>query len=125
MVIRTRTAHVSLVDGWCVAIRVERDMVQSLADARENIAATIVVSGSKKRPLFVDISTCGPLEPEARHYYSGEVLDAFTAQALLVEPTPVGRAMFDVYVRVAKPSIPTRVFQREDEALAWLRGAAP
>ena len=53
--------------------RIRAGAPQSLADARENLAATIS-RRRRKRPLLVDISRCQPLEPEVRHYYTGELL---------------------------------------------------
>ena len=118
----TRTADVSLLDGWCVVTRVHRAAVQSLDDARENLAATRAVSGPVRRPLLVDITVCAPLEPEIRHFYTGKLLDeSFVAQALLVEASAFGCTMGNIYLRVARPGIPTRLFHDEPGALAWLR----
>jgi len=57
-----------------------------------------------------------------RHYYTGEVLLAsFLALALVVEATPFGRMMGNIYLRVARPGVPTRLFPDEPSALTWLR----
>ena len=56
-----------------------------------------------------------------RHYFTGEMLvESFTALALLVEATPFGRIMGNIYLRVARPGIPTRLFADEPGALTWL-----
>jgi hypothetical protein len=63
------------------------------------------------------------LDAETRHLYSGErLVSAFTAFALLVELSPLGRMMGNVYFRVARPGIPARLFTDERGALAWLKG---
>lgn len=119
---RTPTAEIALRDEGIVVTRIEAGVQQSLADARLNLAATVDACARKKRPLLVDISRCLPLEPEVRHYFTGEVLvESFLALALVVEATPFGRMMGNIYLRVARPGIPTRLFADEPSALGWLR----
>src|SRR6266480_3836741 len=119
---QTRTAQVVLHDDGIVIARIQEGARQSLEDARLNLAAAISATGGQRRPLLVDISRCLPLEPEVRHYYTGRLLvDAFSALGLLIEATPFGRMMGNVYLRVARPGVPTRLFGDERQALAWLR----
>ena len=111
-----------MLDGWCVVIRIHPGAEQTLADARENLAATAAMCAGKRWPLLSDISRGVPLDPEVRHFYSGKQLtDHFVAQSLVVEATPFGRVVGNVYLRVARPGIPTRLFSSEPDALAWLR----
>ena len=118
---RTPTAEIGLRTEGIVVTRIEAGVQQSLADAQLNLAATVEVCGRQKRPLLVDISRCRPLEPEVRHYYTGEVLvESFLALAIVVEATPFGRMMGNIYLRVARPGVPTRLFPNEASALAWL-----
>ena len=56
-----------------------------------------------------------------RHYYSGRLLvESFSALGLVIESSPFGRMMGNVYLRVARPGIPTQLFTDEPSALAWL-----
>ena len=64
-----------------------------------------------------------PLMPEVRRVYMGESLIAFTAMAMLVRASPLGRTMGNVYLKIARPAIPTKLFTQESKALAWLRAA--
>jgi hypothetical protein len=71
--------------------------------------------------LLIDIRRAQPLDAETRHHYSGQALvDSFSALALLVEASPLGRMMGNVYLRVARPGIPTRLFVEEERAAEWL-----
>jgi hypothetical protein len=119
---RTRTGNVTLRDDGLVEIRIDEGVFQSLADARENLDATIRACGGRRRPFLVDISRAKTLEPEVRHFYTGErLLEGFLAMGLLVEASPFGRMMGNIYFRVAKPGIPTRLFTDQESALQWLR----
>ena len=77
--------------------------------------------GAERRPLLIDIRTAQPLDADARHHYSGQTLvERFSALALLVEGSPFGRMMGNVYLRIARPGIPTQLFSDEARAVEWL-----
>ena len=111
---RTRT-------GWCPE-RAHSHQRRSIDHQRKgNLSAALEVGAGQRRPLLVDISEALPLDAEVRHYYSGQVLvDGFTALAMVIHASPLGRMMGNVYLRVAKPGIPTRLFAESAHARAWL-----
>lgn len=125
----TQSAFIELHPAGCVIVRC-KEVKQTLEHARENVTTSIEVSGGKKRhPLLVDISNVAPLESDVRHYYVGGALaDNFTALGLVVEASPLGRMMGNVFFRMmdavyrrnASSGIPTRLFRDEDSAIAWL-----
>jgi hypothetical protein len=47
-------------------------------------------------------------------------VDSFSVLALLVESSFLGRMIGNVYLRVARPGIPTQLFTDESRALEWL-----
>jgi hypothetical protein len=119
----TRTARINLDDQGLVIVRVNDGAAQSLGDAKLNLAAAVSETGGVRRPLLIDIRTAQPLEADARHHYSGQTLvEAFSALALLVEGSPFGRMLGNVYLRVARPGIPTQLFSDEARAVEWLHG---
>jgi hypothetical protein len=118
----TRTARVLLNDEGVVTARIHDGAQQSLADAMENLGACIDATGGVRRPLLVDITGSAPLDAEVRHFYTGELLvHSFSALALLVEASPLGRTMGNIYLRVARTGIPMKLFTDEAAAHAWLR----
>lgn len=119
--IHTRTAKVELLPNGIVAVRIDPTATQSVSDARENIETAVKAGLPGRRPLLVDIRNCLPLEAETRHYYSGKILiDSFLALCMLLELSPLGQMMGNLYLRVAKPGIPTRLSVNETDALEWL-----
>jgi hypothetical protein len=116
----TRTAVVTLDEG-SVVVRVRAGARQSVADAQANLSAALTAADSGRHPVLVDIRKAVPLDREVRRYYSGQVLDGFTAMALLVNASPLGRMIGNVYLRIANTRIPTRLFADEVSARAWLR----
>ena len=121
--IDTRTARIGLNEDGLVIVRIKDGALQSLTDAKENLAASVAETGGKRRPLLVDIRSAQPLEADARHHYSGQTLvERFLALALLIDGSPFGRMMGTVYLRIAQPGIPTQVFSNEAQAVEWLKG---
>jgi hypothetical protein len=117
----TRTALIYLRSDGLVVVNVHRGAVQSLEDAKANLAAAIAATAARRRPLLVDIRGAQPLDSAVRHHYSGKlVAEHFSALALLVERTPLGRMIGNVYLRVAHLNIPTQLFADESEASEWL-----
>lgn len=119
----TKTAVIELEPEGVLVVRIKTGAVQLLADAEQNLGAALIERGGKRRPLMIDIREAVPLDAEVRHYYSGQVLvTGFTALALVVDARPLGRMMGNVYFRVARPGIPTRLFTEGTEAREWLAG---
>ena len=120
--IQTRTARIEVLEDRIVVARVG-DLVQTVDDARENLAACSRLAAPDRKPFLSDIRLAKPLMPEVRRVYMGESLSAFSAMAMLVRGTPLGRTMGNVYLKIARPGIPTKLFAQESKALAWLRDA--
>ena len=118
----TATARITLDDG-VLFVRIRDGAHQHPSDARENLSVAVSETQGVRRPMLIDITKCDPLDAETRHVYSGQPLvDGFTALALLIEASPFGRMMGNVYLRVARPGIPTQLFTSEASAIEWLRG---
>ena len=120
--VKTRTARIEVLDDRIVVARIG-DAVQTVDDARENLDACARLAAPDRKPLLSDIRQAKPLLPEVRRVYMGEHLAAFAAMAMLVRATPLGRTMGNVYLKIARPGIPTKLFAREAKALEWLRAA--
>jgi len=117
----TKTAAIHLNEDGLVIVKIRDNAYQSLEDAKKNLATAISATAGRRRPLLIDIRTAQPLDADARHHYSGQTLvDGFSALALLVESSPFGRMVGNVYLRIARPGIPTQLFTEERRALEWL-----
>lgn len=108
--------------GPIVAIRILPSVLQSLDDARANIEACIRAAGNRPCRLLVDIRKAEILSAEVRHYYTGgQLTEWFSLMALLVEASSLGQVMGNLYLRIARPGVPTRLFSHEGLAMNWLR----
>jgi len=118
----TATAEIRLREDGILSMRIPRGIAQTLADAEDTMAIALAATAGTRRPLLVDIVGTKPLDAEIRHYYAGQRLDPFLAVALLAHASPLGRMMGTVYLLVARPAIPSRLFTNEPEAVNWLKG---
>lgn len=117
--ITTRTAKISLrEDGLIQTVLNLPNGRESLADAQANIAAVTRLSPEKRRPLLVDMRAVDGIEREVRAYYSS--VEVSTARALLIESL-VGQVIANFFISLNKPTVPTRLFTSEAEAVAWLK----
>jgi len=122
----TKTARIALNDQGLLIVRIKDGAYQSLADAKVNLAVAVSETRGERRPLLIDIRKAQPLEADARHHYSGQTLvERFSALALLIEGSPFGRMMGNVYLRIERPGIPTQLFSDEGRALEWLSAQRP
>ncbi|HEX5069231.1 MAG TPA: hypothetical protein VFV78_03365 [Vicinamibacterales bacterium] len=117
----TRTARIETTPDGIVITRILADVDQQVSDAVENVAMSAEACGGRRAPIVVDLRQARALDAETRHYYSGRKLtDSFTAIALLVPVGAFGRMMGNLYLRVANPGIPAKLFDSEAGALAWV-----
>ena len=116
----TRTAQIETTANGIVITRILPDVEQQVSDAIENVAVSAEACGSRRAPIVVDLRRARTLDAETRHYYSGKKLtDSFTAIALLVPTGAFGRMLGNLYLRVANPGVPAKLFDSEDAALMW------
>jgi hypothetical protein len=122
---QTRTLDLHRDEAGVVSVRVRRGTTQALDDARANVEAVIQLFRGRPGPLLVDLRQAQPLPAEARHHYAERLAETCTAQALLVEDSPHGRTIGEIYMEITRPIVPTDVFTDELAALSWLRQRAP
>jgi hypothetical protein len=111
------------IDDDGVVRCVATPMAQSADDAREAMRIFAELGGGTKRPVVTDISAVRSLGRDARGVYTGDGAAAiWTACALVVSTSAVARTIGNFVLTVSPPALPTRLFSRVDEALAWARG---
>jgi hypothetical protein len=95
---------------------------ETLADAKEQVLHQRAMIDGKPRPFLMDIRQVRSLSRDARSYFaSPEAAQVFSATALVVS-SPLSRAVGNFFLGLNKPSMPTRLFTSEADALAWLTG---
>lgn len=119
--IETRTSVYTLRGDGIIVQRLRDGAKQTLADARENVAAFAALCDGHKHVCLVDGRGALTAEPGVREYYAGpEAAQHATALALLVGSASM-KVIANLFLSFNKPRVPTRMFTSERDAVAWLR----
>jgi len=116
----TRTVTLTFGEDGILVVCSRPGYDQNESDARENLATCRQILGDKKAPVLVDMRQMAALDKQARKVYATES-DFALAQAMLVD-SAFTRISANLFIRVAHPIHPTRMFTSEDEAIQWLKG---
>jgi hypothetical protein len=93
---------------------------ETIADAKEQLARQREMLDGKPLPFLMDIRRVRSLSRDARAFFaSAEAAEVFAATALLIA-SPLSRAIGNFFLGLNRPSMPTRLFTSERDALAWL-----
>jgi hypothetical protein len=106
-------------DGIVQLVWAPRTMVL-LEDATEALEEMAKLTCERRSPLLVDMRETGPLDRPTRAELTRRS-DLQSAVAL-VAGTPLSRMMVNFFLRVNEPPFPTRLFDNEVSAIAWLQG---
>lgn len=92
-----------------------------LQDAKANTAKVIEVSGGANYPILVDLKEIKSISKEARDHFSmrGRKPNV-TAIAMLVS-SPLSRIIGNFFLGLNKPTVPTRMFTSEEDAIYWMK----
>lgn len=94
----------------------------TLDDAIEMTTIVSKIANDKQYPTIIDTRQSKGITREAREYAAGEEpLKFCTALAILIG-SPLNRMVGNFFLRINKPSYPTKLFTSETKALKWLRG---
>jgi hypothetical protein len=121
MKITTRTATTWLDDDGILRSVNVPGCEQTLEDALANYEATRQVSLGISRPLLVDASHVKSVSREARNVYSRPENVELTVALALLTGSPVSRVIGNFFIGLNRTAMPTRVFNSEPDAIAWLR----
>jgi hypothetical protein len=91
-----------------------------IEDAIATLAAMAQLTGGRRSPLLVDMRDTGPQSRSARLEFARRG-DLVSAVALVVG-TPLSRMAGNLFINMNRPPTPTRLFDKEASAVAWLLG---
>jgi hypothetical protein len=90
-----------------------------LEDAIAAVEAVTRLTGGRLSPLLVDLRDASRQDRAALREFArrGDVVSAVA----LIAGTPLSRMMGNLFISLGKPLFPTRLFDNEASALAWLQ----
>jgi len=106
-------------DGIMVILN-KPTVLQTRADAEENILVTRKVSAGTPRPLLIDITDIKSMSREAREVYANEGAEGKVKAVALITKSAMGRIVGNFFLGFNRPSVPTRLFNDAEAARKWL-----
>ena len=116
---KTNTAEIIRSSDGIVIVQILG--YQELDDAKANIAAAIHATNGTPCPLMVDVRNGPSLKPDVRQFYGAyDLRELFTGLAMVFDASPLGRTIGNIYLRIARHRVPTRLFNNPESARTWL-----
>jgi len=85
------------------------------------VRAHIAAAAGKKRPTIADLRGLRSTTREARELGASDDVTAVTSRMALIVGNPVTRVLGNFFLVVTSPKYPTKLFNDEAAARAWLR----
>ena len=93
----------------------------SIKEAIENSVAVSSFYRGKKFPLLIDARNIKYMEREARNHFSTNGRDTKINCFAIMVKSPLSRMVGNFFMGLNKPSIPARLFDKETDAIKWLK----
>lgn len=120
---RTAVADVSAEPDGLIVLRFDQDCRITESAAAEVAAAHVALASGSRGPVLVDMRGVLSADRGTRELAAGPDVSAVTARLAILVGNPVTRVLGNFFLRVSAPKYPTRIFNDETLARAWLREA--
>lgn len=98
--------------GLVISIDIAQKMVRDRLKLAENVS----------RPAMIDIRNLVSIDGVSRKYLAGEEGSQFlTAGALIVDRNLISTFAANIFIKLDRPPIPTKLFNDSVKALKWLQ----
>jgi len=102
-------------------MRAKPDANFTLEVTIERIEGRKKLQEGRKFPVLIDMRLMSEVSEEAREYSATEeTTELYLAMAILTGKSLPAKMVGNFFIKFNKPAIPTKLFKKEDKALAWL-----
>ncbi len=100
---------------------VKPNMDITLAHAKENTVVVTSFFKGSKFPILIDARPIRSMSREARHHFSAQGRDTKTNAFGIIIGSSISRVLGNFYLGINKPTVPTKLFDNETDAIKWLK----
>lgn len=119
-ILKIHCAELSFYDRNIIRFKLLDDIDIEKKDAEEAIEAINTITQGKKYYLLTETGNNFTASAESREYMASNIgSTSIVANAIYLKSLPI-RLIINVYVKINKPEVPTKVFNSEALALEWL-----
>jgi hypothetical protein len=108
-----------LYGEYSLNLEMTLDIAMETVKIRHNLA------GKKPYPVIIDLHNLKSITKEARDFLAkGKAVESVIAIAL-ISRTNLHKIIGNLYLTFSKPSVPTKLFNNKNEAIAWIKQFTP
>ncbi len=119
-VIETTKAIISITGDGHVLIRIKEQEDLHVIDIKDTLAAKRSLIGEIEHTVIFVTARFGTVSPEAREFSASPEVGKKVIARAIVTKSLSSRMLSNFYLRINKPSTPTRIFENEEDAADWL-----
>ncbi|HTA61857.1 MAG TPA: STAS/SEC14 domain-containing protein [Bacteroidia bacterium] len=108
------------VDG-IARTKVKPQAEVTLKESKENSEAVNGLYKNKKFPLLIDARQIKSITKEARDHFSIQNRSTNINSFAVIIESPLSRIIGNFFMGLNKPSVPAKLFNNEQDAIAWLK----
>jgi len=118
-IVRSKKAVISYNGKGFLKVVLSDDAEINKDDVIEQRKIASELTGDKPHVVLAIAGRRTSATKEAREYSSGNIPKGRMAEAILIKSLPV-RLMGKFFINFHKPTVPTKMFENESEAMLWL-----
>lgn len=119
--IELKNSTVSLLEEGIIHIHIKRGSEFELTDAVQAVEAEGTLGGKKKYPVLIDCGEFASVDKEARIFSASPESKIYTLAEAIAFVSLGHKLVADFYIKHNKPSVETKSFPTNEEAIAWLK----
>jgi hypothetical protein len=97
------------------------NVVIDLEAAKQIVIDRIALSNGNYYPSLSYIDGLSSVTKEARDYFSKDDGIKYMKRLALITTSPISRIVGNFWMQISRPTVPTRLFSRKEDALNWLK----
>lgn len=113
--------HTWMGEDNIVRTKIKKGAEVSLQCARENTNLVNSFYKGKKFPLLIDATDIKSISREARNQFSSKNRETYVKAYGIIVSSLISRVIANFFMNINKPTIPTKLFENEQEAEKWLK----
>ena len=117
--VENKYAEMWFEDGLVYTV-FKRDTVITAQAAETIIEDRKKISNEKVSPIFIDLRNMVSTENAARSYMASKKAQQYLSAGALLINNEIHRLLMNLWLKIDKPSIPTKGFTDKAKALQWL-----
>lgn len=98
----------------------EEDIVVDFQEAQDMVKERLAFQKGADYPIVIKLNGLKTSSKKARTFMAKEGIKGISAGAFVVNSS-VEKVVFNFFLSIEKPKIPTRAFTESDEAVRWIK----